>query len=74
MAKYLVYIQPAEEGGYAVSCPALPGCVTQGESIDEALEMIREAIEGYIESLRAHGDPVPPGLTEDVERVEVVAV
>ena len=61
MAKYLVYLQPAEEGGYIVSCPALPGCVTQGETVEEALEMVRDAIEGYIESLRKHGEPVPPG-------------
>ncbi len=55
MSKYLVYIQPAEEGGFVASCPALPGCVTQGETVAEATEMAREAIEGYLESLRAHG-------------------
>ena len=74
MAKYLVYLQPAEEGGYIVSCPALPGCVTQGETVEKALEMIRDAIEGYIESLRAHGEPVPPGLEGEIEKVDVVAV
>ena len=74
MAKYLVYLQPAEEGGYIVSCPALPGCVTQGETVEEALEMVRDAIEGYIESLRKHGEPVPPGLEDEIEKVEVVAV
>ena len=73
MPKYLVYIQPAEEGGYIVSCPALPGCVTQGETTEAALEMIRDAIEGYIESLHAHGEPVPSGLEDDIEKVEVVA-
>jgi predicted RNase H-like HicB family nuclease len=74
MAKYLVYLQPADEGGYIVSCPALPGCVTQGETVEEALEMVRDAIEGYIESLRKHGEPVPPGLEDEIEKVEVVAV
>ncbi len=74
MARYLVYIQPAEEGGFGAFCPALPGCVRQGETIEEALEMIREAVEGYVESLRASGGPVPAGLTNDVERVEVTAV
>jgi predicted RNase H-like HicB family nuclease len=74
MSKYLVYLQPAEEGGYIVSCPALPGCVTQGETEEEALEMIRDAIEGYIESLHAHGEPVPVGLEDEIEKVEVVAV
>ncbi len=53
---------------------ALPGCATQGETIEEALEMARDAIDLYIATLQANGEPVPPGLTEDVERVEVVAV
>ncbi len=74
MAKYVVYLQAAEEGGYVVSCPSLPGCAAQGETIEEALAMIRDAIDLYIETLRANGEPVPPGLTEDIERVEVVAV
>ncbi len=42
--------------------------------MEEALEMIRDAIEGYIESLRAHGEPVPAGLEDEIEKVEVVAV
>ena len=67
MAKYLVYLERAEEGGYIVSCPALPGCVTQGEDKEEALEMIKDAIEGYIASLKQHGEPVPSGIEEDVE-------
>lgn len=74
MSKYLVYIEPAEEGGYIASCPALPGCVTQGETVDEALDMIRDAIQGYIESLKKHGEAAPAGLEEGVVRVEVVAV
>lgn len=73
MSKYLVYLEPAEEGGYIVSCPALPGCVTQGETKEEALSMVKDAIEGYIASLKKHGEPVPPGIEEavEVERVEV---
>ena len=62
MPKYLVYIEPAEEGGYIASCPTLPGCVTQGETVEEALAMIRDAISGYIESLKKHGEPVEPGM------------
>ena len=72
MAKYLVYLQPAEEGGYVVSCPALPGYVTQGETAEEALEMIRDAIKGYVQSLRKHGEPVPPGLGNDVQAIAEV--
>lgn len=72
MAKYLVYLEPAEEGGYIVSCPAFTGCVTQGET--EALAMVKDAIQGYIESLKKHGEPIPPGLEEGVEKVAVVEV
>ncbi len=68
--KYLVYLEPAEEGGYIATCPALPGCVTQGETREEALAMIKDAIEGYIASLKKHGEPVPSGAGEAVE-VEV---
>ena len=74
MAKFLVYLEPAEEGGYIVSCPQLSGCVTQGETVDEALAMIKDAIQGYIASLQEHGEPIPPSLEERVERVEVVSV
>lgn len=74
MAKFLVYLKPAEEGGYIVNCPQLPGCVTQGETVDEALVMIRDAIRGYIASLQKHGEVLPPGLEEGIERAEVVSV
>ena len=70
VARYLVYLEPAEEGGYIVSCPALPGCVSQGETREEALAMIKDAIEGYIASLKKHGEPVPSGVGEAVQ-VEV---
>lgn len=74
MSKYLVYLELAEEGGYVVFCPALPGCVSQGETAEEALEMIKDAIQGYIESLKKHGEPVPPGIEDGIERVEVVRI
>ncbi len=68
---------PAEEGGgYTVTVPALPGCVTEGDTLEEAIAMAKEAITGYIESLEAHGEPVPdsdavPTITTAV--VEVAA-
>jgi len=74
MAKFIVYLEPAEEGGYIVSCPQLPGCVTQGETVEEALEMIKDAIQGYIASLQKHGEPIPPSLEESIERAEVISV
>jgi antitoxin HicB len=56
---YIVNIEPAEEGGYVVHVPALPGCFTQGETWNEALANAQEAIEGYLESLSLHGESIP---------------
>jgi predicted RNase H-like HicB family nuclease len=49
--KFKVILQEAEEGGYIVSCPALPGCHSQGNTLEESLENIKEAIAGCLESL-----------------------
>jgi predicted RNase H-like HicB family nuclease len=56
---YRVLLNKEPEGGYTARVPMLPGCVTYGESLDEAIGNVREAIELYIESLHAHGEPVP---------------
>lgn len=72
MAKYRVVLVPEAQGGYSVLVPALPGCFTQGETRDEALEMAREAISLHIESLRADGEPVPQDDTE-MATIEVEA-
>jgi predicted RNase H-like HicB family nuclease len=55
---YTVLIHPAEEGGYWTEVPALPGCLSQGETIEEALANIREAIESHIAALREEGAEV----------------
>jgi antitoxin HicB len=62
MLSYRIFLKKESEGGFTVTVPSLPGCVTFGESLEEAMKMAREAIELYIESLTAHGDSVP---TED---------
>ena len=60
MRKYTIILEPdTEEGGYTVTVPALPGCITQGETILQCIERAREAITGYIESLRVVGETVP---------------
>ncbi len=57
-----VIIRPdAEEGGYVAECPELPGCLSQGETIEETLANVREAAEGILLSMREHGDPLPSG-------------
>lgn len=56
---YRILLNQEPEGGYTVSVPALPGCITYGDDIDQALEMAKEAIEGYIELLKEQGEPIP---------------
>lgn len=56
---YKVRLKQEPEGGYTVTVPALPGCVTYGQSVDEALTMAKEAIEGYISVLEENGDSIP---------------
>lgn len=57
--RYTVIIEREQDGGFHAFCPALPGCHTQGESLEETLINIREAIQVYLESLKAHNEPVP---------------
>ncbi len=57
--KYSVVVHQAEEGGFWVEVPALPGGYSQGESIGETLENVREAIELYLEVLRDEGQDAP---------------
>lgn len=58
---YSVFYQQAPEGGYVATVPALPGCHTQGETLEEAERNIKEAVALYLESLAAHGEPAPDG-------------
>ena len=67
--KYRVLIAQDEDGVYVADVPALPGCISQGKTRAEALNNIQEAIEAYLESLRAHDEPVPPSIDEEVIEV-----
>jgi antitoxin HicB len=69
--KFRVTITPDEDGVFVAECPALPGCVSQGKSRDEAMANIREAIQGYLDSLKKHGDPIPGPITEAIVEVSV---
>jgi len=64
-----VYLEQDEDGVIVATCPALPGCVSQGQTRAEATKNIREAMEGYLKSLKKHGDPVPPSIFEEVIEV-----
>ena len=69
--KYRVSIERDEDGMFIARVPALPGCISQGKTRKEALTNIKDAIEGYIASLRKHNEPVPPPIED--ETVEVSA-
>jgi predicted RNase H-like HicB family nuclease len=69
--KYRVLITRDKDGLFVAEVPALPGCVSQGRTRAEAIANIQEAIEAYLESLKAHGDPVPPSIDEEVVEVDV---
>ncbi len=57
--RYTVILQKEDEGGYVVTVPILPGCVSQGDTREVALRNIEEAIELYVEDMRATGESVP---------------
>jgi predicted RNase H-like HicB family nuclease len=59
--KFTVLLTPDAEdgGGYVVECPTIPGCISEGETVEETLANIKEAIEGCLESLAAHQQPMP---------------
>ena len=69
--KFRIIVEPDEDGVFVATVPSLPGCVSQGPTRDEALRNVREAIEGYVESLRERNEPIPPSIREEVIDVAV---
>lgn len=57
--KYTVIFEPAEEGGYTVSVPALPGCISEGDTFEEAKKMITDAMKGYLQVLKEEKQEIP---------------
>lgn len=56
---YRILLRKEPEGGWTVIVPSLPGCITYGDTVEEAIQMAKEAIELYIESLKKHGEEIP---------------
>lgn len=56
---FTVVLERDPEGGFHASCPALKGCHSEGDTLDEAIENVREAIEVYLESMAARGEEIP---------------
>jgi len=67
--KFRIIIEQDEDGVYVVKCPALPGCISQGENRGEALANIKDAIQGHLESLKKHNEPIPPSIEEELVEV-----
>ncbi|MBI5188921.1 MAG: type II toxin-antitoxin system HicB family antitoxin [Nitrospirae bacterium] len=70
---YNLIFSPEPEGGFTVIVPSLPGCVTYGKTLQEAKKMVRDAIWGYLESLRKHGESIPSNAETFVSTVDINA-
>jgi len=67
--RYRVLIQQDDDGMYVAEVPSLPGCISQGETREEAVTQVREAIAAYLESLQERGEPIPPPITEEIVEI-----
>jgi len=72
--EYTVMVHKAEEGGYWVEVPVLPGCFSQGKTVEEALENVREAIQAHLQVLREDGEEIPEEGDILLGKVQVAAV
>jgi predicted RNase H-like HicB family nuclease len=70
---FTILLEPAEEGGFVVTVPALPEVGTQGDTYEEALSNAREAIELVIEDRRSRGEPIPADVRPQLDRVTIAA-
>ena len=69
--KFRITIKEDENGMFVAECPTLPGCISQGETREKAIQNIAKAAEGYIESLNKHREPIPPSIEEAMVVVHV---
>lgn len=69
--KYRVTIEQDEDGNLLAQCPSLPGCISEGRNREEALANIKDAIQGYLASLKKHNEPIPPPIEEETVEVSV---
>ncbi len=69
--KYRIFIEQDEDKMYVAEVPSLPGCISQGKTRNEAVENAKDAIKGYIESLKKHNEPIPPQISEEIVEIAV---
>lgn len=67
--KYRIIIEEDEDGIFVAECPSLPGCISQGKTREEVLANIKDAISGYLNSLKKHNEPIPPQIYEEILEV-----
>jgi predicted RNase H-like HicB family nuclease len=67
--KFRVVIEPDEDGVFVAECPSLPGCISQGKTRAEAVENIKDAIAGYVASLKKHDETPPLPITEEIVEI-----
>lgn len=69
--KFRVVLQQDEDEVFVAEVPSLPGCLSQGATRDEALNNVREAIIGYLQSLKQHNEPLPPPVDEETLDINI---
>jgi len=69
--RFVVLLMPDEDGGYVAECPAIPGCISEGDTLEQALENIRDAISACLETMMEHGWEMPKETDVIVATVEV---
>ena len=69
--RYRILISEDEDGVFVAECSSLPGCISQGTTRELALQNMHDAVTGYLESLKKHGDPIPPSINEQIIEVNV---
>ena len=69
--KYRIFIEQDENGVFIAECSSLPGCISEGKTRNEAIENIKDAISGYLKSLKKHNEPIPPPIQEEIIEVAV---
>jgi len=67
--RFRIIIEKDEDGVFVAECPALPGCVSQGKTRMEAVMNIKDAVKGYLMSLKKHKEPIPPSIDEEMVEV-----
>ncbi len=69
--KFRTFIEQDEDGIFVATCPSLPGCISQGNTREEALNNIKDAIEGYLISLKKHDEPIPSPISEELLDINI---